>query len=149
MRVLHFKLISSPVCYFQTWHCGFAAAGVHCQLSLSHLQIEIDLADCEPQAARWTLSDAEEPPVRRVVTWSIVACLCVPRWRDAEGAALQFNRRRFLIRSTPAGPVSAVCPSSAIRYPFCYFIPLIMCCATSWLLLNFLPWSESQYWHWL
>lgn len=46
-------------------HCW--GGGLHCQLSLSQLQIGIDLADCEPQAERWTLSDTEEPPVRRVV----------------------------------------------------------------------------------
>lgn len=145
MKVLRFKLISSPPPSVIFRH-GFAAAGPHCQLSLSHLQIEIDLPDCEPQAERWTLSDPEQPPVRRVVTWSIVACLCAPPLaRRRRPPALQFNfyRRRFPIRWAPAVPVSAVCPSSVIKYPFCYFISLIMCCATSWLPLNFLPRSES------
>lgn len=66
MRVVRLKLISaSPSVIFRH---GFAAAGPHCQLSISRLQIEIDLPDCEPQAERWTLSDPEEPTMRHVVT---------------------------------------------------------------------------------
>lgn len=49
-------------------HCVFTAAGAHCQLSLSHHQIEIDAPDCVPWARGWTLSDAEELPARHVVT---------------------------------------------------------------------------------
>lgn len=64
----HFKLRSFLISYFQTRHCVFTAAGPYCQVSLSHLQIEIDLPDCELWAKRWTLSDAEELPVCQVVT---------------------------------------------------------------------------------
>lgn len=84
----HFKLRSFLISYFQTWHCVFTAAGAHCQLSLSRLQIEIDLPDHEPRARGWTLSDAEELPVRHFVTWSLVDCLFILQktlWCDAEG----------------------------------------------------------------
>lgn len=87
----HFELRSFLISYFQTWHCVFTAAGSHCQLSLSRLQIEIDLSDCEPRARRWTLSDAEELPVRYVVTWSLVDCLFILQktlWCDAAGETL-------------------------------------------------------------
>lgn len=87
----HFKLRSFLISYFQTWHCVFTAAGAHCQLSLSHLQIEIDLPDREPRARGWTLSDAEELPVRHFVTWSLVDCLFILQktlWCDAEGEML-------------------------------------------------------------
>lgn len=67
MESMHiFKLRSFLISYFQTRHCVFTAAGAHCQLSLSHLQIEIDLPDREPPARGQTLSDAEELPERRV-----------------------------------------------------------------------------------
>lgn len=67
MESMHiFKLRSFLISYFQTRHCVFTAAGAHCQLSLSHLQIEIDLPDREPPARGRTLSDGEELPVRRV-----------------------------------------------------------------------------------
>lgn len=67
MESMHiFKLGSFLISYFQTRHCVFAAAGLHCQLSLSHLQIEIDLPDREPPARGQTLSHAEELPARRV-----------------------------------------------------------------------------------
>ena len=87
----HFELGSFLISYFQTWHCVFTAAGAHCHLSLSRLQIEIDLSDCEPRARRWTLSDAEELPVRCVVTWSFVDCLFILQktlWCDAGGEML-------------------------------------------------------------
>lgn len=83
-----FELRSFLISYFQTWHCVFTAAGAHCQLSLSHLQIEIDLCDCEPRARRWTLSDTEELPVGSVVTWSSVVCLFILQrtfWSDTAG----------------------------------------------------------------
>lgn len=67
MESMHiFKLRSFLISYFQTRHCVFTAAGPHCQLSLSRLQIEIDLPDREPPARGRTLSDGEELPVRRV-----------------------------------------------------------------------------------
>lgn len=87
----HFRLRSFLISYFQTWHCIFTAAGVHCLLSLSRFQIEIDLPNHEPWARGRTLSDAKELSVCHIVTWSLVDCLFILQktlWCDAEGEML-------------------------------------------------------------
>ena len=137
----HFELRSFLISYFQTWHCVFTAAGAHCQLSLSRLQIEIDLSDREPRARRWTLSDAEELPVRCVVTWSLVDLFIYSSkgslmwcWRADANIMLcliprarrqSWHRPPIQFWSAEVEPASTVCPYSVIRHADCYCIPAL------------------------
>lgn len=146
----HFKLNSSLVCYFQTWHCGSTAAGA----TLS--TVFITSPDWN-WSSRLGATGSEVDLIVYGGAASAPRCHLKHRslfMRSSLGVmlkALLFHswRRQILIWSAPAVPASVVCLSSVIKYPFCYYIPFIMCCVTSWFLLNFLPWFESQYWHWL
>lgn len=158
----HFKLRSFLISYFQTWHCVFTAAGAHCQLSLSHLQIEIDLPDREPRARGQTLSDAEELPVRRVVTWSLADCLFILQktlWCGAEGETLSimFNSSSSETIAAPTCDPGSVCRGRACVYnvPPQHYLTLsplwhscvimyLRNCISPWLPPNILSDSESN-----
>lgn len=115
MESMHFffflKLRSFLTSYFQTRHCVFTAAGPYCQLSLSHLQIEIDLPDRQPPARGRTLSDAGELPVlpRLSPGASRIVYLFFKRLSDvglkgggALSIALNSHRRETIAGTKPA-----------------------------------------------
>lgn len=93
------------------------------------------------RARRWTLSDAEELPVRCVVTWSLVDLFIYSSkgslmwcWRvDANIMLCLIPRARrqlwhqppILFWSAEVKPVSTVCPYSVIRHADCYCIPVL------------------------
>lgn len=79
--------------------------GSHCQLSLSHLHIEIDLADCEPQAERWTLSDTQEPPEASGLVYAFLPGVAPPFWATVKDSGSSFGRPRLGPRLQPVRPV--------------------------------------------